>query len=98
MTPPGENRYFRPPPLQILHPPYRLSTASFSGSLESLFCDRKSVRIALLFSLFSFAIFLDTTKRIFPDSGVPYPLVSTDGFAIFAIWARLHRAQKGHHL
>jgi hypothetical protein len=33
----------------------------------------------------SFAIFLDSTKRIFPDSGVPYPLVSTVGFAIFAI-------------
>jgi hypothetical protein len=31
----------------------------------------KSVRIASLFSLFSFAIFLDSTKRIFPDSGVP---------------------------
>ena len=46
---------------------------------------RKSVRIASLFSLFSFAIFLDSTKRIFPDSGVPYPLVSTVGFAIFAI-------------
>jgi hypothetical protein len=27
----------------------------------------------------------DSTKRIFPDSGVPYPLVSTVGFAIFAI-------------
>jgi hypothetical protein len=39
----------------------------------------------LLASLFSFAIFLDSTKRIFPDSGVPYPLVSTVGFAIFAI-------------
>ena len=46
---------------------------------------RKSVRIASLFSLFSFGIFLDSTKRIFPDSGVPYPLVSTVGFAIFAI-------------
>jgi hypothetical protein len=49
---------------------------------------RKSVRIASLFSLFSFAIFLDSTKRIFPDSGVPYPLVSTVGFAIFAISTR----------
>ena len=47
------------------------------------------VRIASLFSLFSFAIFLNSTKRIFPDSGVPYPLVSTVGFAIFAISARL---------
>jgi hypothetical protein len=33
---------------------------------------RKSVRIASLSSLFYFAIFLDSTKRIFPDSGVPY--------------------------
>jgi hypothetical protein len=32
---------------------------------------RKSVRIASLFSLFYFAIFLDSTKRIFPDSGLP---------------------------
>ena len=61
MTPPGENRHFRPPPLQILHPPHRLSTAG-----------RKSVCIASLFSLFSFAIFLNSTKRIFPNSGVPY--------------------------
>jgi hypothetical protein len=44
---PGENRHFMPPPFQILHPPHhRLSTASLS------------VRIASLFSLFSFAIFL----------------------------------------
>src|ERR1700736_6530465 len=33
---------------------------------------RKSVRISSLFSLFSFAIFFDSSKRIFPDSGVPY--------------------------
>jgi hypothetical protein len=33
---------------------------------------RKSVRIASLFSFFSFAIFLDFTKRIFPDLGVPF--------------------------
>jgi hypothetical protein len=25
-----------------------------------------------LFSFFSFAIFLDCTKRVFPDSGVPF--------------------------
>src|ERR1700737_4937407 len=35
---------------------------------------RKSVRIASLFSLFSFAIFLDSTKRIFPDSGYRHSL------------------------
>jgi hypothetical protein len=44
-----------------------------------------SVRIASLFSLFSFAILFGSAKRIFPDSGVPYPGVSTFGFAIFAI-------------
>src|ERR1700730_9330515 len=27
----------------------------------------------MLFSFFSFAIFLDCAKRIFPDSGVPFP-------------------------
>jgi hypothetical protein len=45
----------------------------------------KSVRIASLFSLFSFAIFLRLDQTNFPDSGVPDPLVSTLGFAIFAI-------------
>ncbi len=38
---------------------------------------RKSVGIATLF----FRYFLDSIKRIFPDSGVPF----TVGFAIFAI-------------
>jgi hypothetical protein len=53
-----------------------------------------TVRIAPLFSLFSFAIFFGSTKRIFPDSGVPYPRVSTFGFAIFAITAaQLKRPQ-----
>src|SRR5260370_21224722 len=47
MTPPGENRHFRPPPPPNFAPPHRLSTASLT-----------SVRIASLFSLFSFAIFL----------------------------------------
>ena len=50
---PGENRHFLPPPLQILHPPHRLSTASLS------------VRIASLFSLFSFAIFLQLDQTNF---------------------------------
>src|ERR1700730_10081273 len=42
------------------------------ASDRSPFAGRKSVRIASLFSLFSFAIFFDSTKRIFPDSGVPF--------------------------
>jgi hypothetical protein len=38
-------------------------------ALRALF--KVNVRIASLFSLFSFAIFFGSTKRIFPDSGVP---------------------------
>ena len=53
-----------------------------------------SVRIASPFSLFSFAIFFGSTKRIFPDLGVPYPLVSTFGFAIFATLAEI-RSYRG---
>ena len=43
-----------------------------SVAAASLRAGHKSVRIASLSSLFYFAIFLDSTKRIFPDSGVPY--------------------------
>jgi hypothetical protein len=46
---------------------------------------RKSIRISSLF-------FSTPLKRIFPDSGVPYPLVSTVGFAIFAICGRSRAA------
>src|SRR6202140_4237985 len=85
-APPLRDHLWQGPPLPVtlrltqrlmtapLPPLHRLSTASLT-----------SVRIASLFSLFSFAIFFGSTKRIFPDSGVPYPLVSTVGFAIFAI-------------
>ena len=72
MTPLAKIAIFGHPPL---HPLIAFQQHPWAG--------RKRVRIASLFSLFSFAIFLDSTKRIFPDSGVPYPLVSTVGFAIF---------------
>jgi hypothetical protein len=49
---------------------------------------RKSIRISSLF-------FSTPLKRIFPDSGVPYPLVSTVGFAIFAICGRSRAAGGG---
>jgi hypothetical protein len=64
MTPLAKIAIFGHPPFQILQPPHRLSTASLRGSLE------RSHSIAIF--AFSFAIFLDSTKRIFPDSGVPY--------------------------
>jgi hypothetical protein len=41
------------------------------------------------FRFFPSLFFFDPTKRIFPDSGVPYPLVATLGFAIFAILPRM---------
>jgi hypothetical protein len=46
-----------------------LRNAERSAGVERL---RTELRIASLSSLFYFAIFLDSTKRIFPDSGVPY--------------------------
>jgi hypothetical protein len=64
MTPLAKIAIFGHPPLRILHPPHHLSTASLRAG-------RKSVRIASLSFAFYFAIFLDSTKRIFPDSGVP---------------------------
>jgi hypothetical protein len=47
---------------------------------------------------FSLAIFFDSSKRIFPDSGVPYPLVSSVGFAIFASLLRKHTRSQGPSL
>src|SRR2546423_11376913 len=59
-----------------LPPLHRLSTASLT-----------SVRIASLFSLFSFAIFFGSTKRIFPDSGVPWFRLLALLFSLFSIAA-----------
>ncbi len=60
-----------PPPkmTQGVMTPLTPPSSPFNSILERVV---KSVRIASLFSLFSFAIFLDSTKRIFPDSGVPF--------------------------
>ena len=91
--PPLRDHLWQGPPLpvtlRLIHPPPKMTqgvmtppSSPFNSILER---GRKSVRISSLFSLFSFAIFFDSSKRIFPDSGVPYPLVSTVGFAIFAI-------------
>ena len=59
------------------HPPSKFWTSS---SFNSILGGLKSVRIASLFSL----IFL-IRQTNFSISGVPYPLVSTVGFAISAI-------------
>jgi hypothetical protein len=69
---------FSATPLPNFAPP----SSPFNSIIERVV---KSVRIVSLFSLFSFAIFFDSSKRISPDSGVPYPLISIVGFAIFAI-------------
>jgi hypothetical protein len=68
---------FSQPPLNFA-PPHHLSTASLRAGRKD-----RSHSIAIFASFF--AIFLDSTKRIFPDLGVPYPLISTVGFAIFTI-------------
>src|SRR6202011_3665277 len=73
--------------LLVTLPPSKLCAPSSPFQQHPWRAGRKSVRIASLSSLFYFAIFLHSTKRIFPDSGVPYPLVSTVGFAIFSLFA-----------
>jgi hypothetical protein len=60
-------------------PHHRVAARAERQMLAELMDGRKSVRIASLSSLFYFAIFLDSTKRIFPDSGVPYCAVAPSG-------------------
>src|ERR1700736_6524809 len=94
--PPLRDHLWQGPPLpvtlRLIHPPpkmtqggndpltplHRLSTASLNGVVRAFAYHR-------YFRFFLSLFFSTALKRIFPDSGVPYPLVSTVGFAIFAI-------------
>src|ERR1700730_12544326 len=84
-SPVTRNTELDPPPPKMtqggndpLTPLHRLSTASLNGVVRAFAYHR-------YFRFFLSLFFSTPLKRIFPDSGVPYPLVSTVGFAIFAI-------------